>query len=97
MTYPQLVSFQPLSLRSRNRAGIVFTEATPVQKEGRISHSCPGLRTDNQMLDHAQIAEFSLFNGALPAINSGMRREALASTPSSSFGPSNPAGDWPHA
>lgn len=49
-------------------AGIVFTEATAVQKCGRITHGCPGLWTDSQIPAHARIAQFALRNGAIPAI-----------------------------
>lgn len=49
-------------------AGIVFTEATAVQKCGRITHGCPGLWEDSQVPAHARIAQFALRNGAIPAI-----------------------------
>lgn len=52
-------------------AGIVFTEATAVQKCGRITHGCPGLWTDSQIPGHARIAQFALRNGAIPAIQLG--------------------------
>jgi 2,4-dienoyl-CoA reductase-like NADH-dependent reductase (Old Yellow Enzyme family) len=52
-------------------AGIVFTEATAVQKRGRITHGCPGLWTDSQIPGHARVAEFALRNGAIPAIQLG--------------------------
>jgi 2,4-dienoyl-CoA reductase-like NADH-dependent reductase (Old Yellow Enzyme family) len=52
-------------------AGIVFTEATAVQKLGRITHGCPGLWTDSQIPGHARLAQFALRNGAIPAIQLG--------------------------
>lgn len=52
-------------------AGIVFTEATAVQKRGRITHGCPGLWTDSQIPGHARVAQFALRNGAIPAIQLG--------------------------
>lgn len=52
-------------------AGIVFTEATAVQKCGRITHGCPGLWTDSQIPGHARIAQFALRNGAIPAVQLG--------------------------
>lgn len=52
-------------------AGIVFTEATAVQKQGRITHGCPGLWCDSQIPIHARIAQFALRNGAIPAIQLG--------------------------
>jgi 2,4-dienoyl-CoA reductase-like NADH-dependent reductase (Old Yellow Enzyme family) len=52
-------------------AGIVFTEATAVQKRGRITHGCPGLWTDSQIVGHSKITQFALRNGAIPAIQLG--------------------------
>lgn len=52
-------------------AGIVFTESTAVQKRGRITHGCPGLWADSQIPGHAQVAQFALQNGAIPAIQLG--------------------------
>ncbi|MDA1155733.1 MAG: NADH:flavin oxidoreductase/NADH oxidase [Proteobacteria bacterium] len=52
-------------------AGIVFTEATAVQKQGRITHGCPGLWADSQIPRHARIAQFLLRHGAIPAIQLG--------------------------
>lgn len=69
-------------------AGIVFTEATAVQKSGRITHGCPGLWADSQIPVHARIAEFALRNGAIPAIQlahagrkSGMQRPWFGNGP----------------
>lgn len=52
-------------------AGIVFTEATAVQKAGRITHGCPGLWCDSQIPGHARIAQFAARNGAIAAIQLG--------------------------
>lgn len=52
-------------------AGIVFTEATAVQKSGRITHGCPGLWADSQIPGHARITAFALRHGATPAIQLG--------------------------
>ena len=52
-------------------AGIVFTEATAVQKGGRITHGCPGIWTDSQIPGHARVAQFIRRNGAVPAIQLG--------------------------
>jgi len=52
-------------------AGIVFTEATAVQKSGRITHGCPGLWADSQIQGHARVARFALQNGAIPGIQLG--------------------------
>ncbi|WP_146347143.1 NADH:flavin oxidoreductase/NADH oxidase [Falsiphaeobacter marinintestinus] len=52
-------------------AGIIFTEASAVQKSGRITHGCPGLWADSQIPGHARVAQFALRNGAIPAIQLG--------------------------
>jgi 2,4-dienoyl-CoA reductase-like NADH-dependent reductase (Old Yellow Enzyme family) len=52
-------------------AGIVFTEATAVQKRGRITHGCPGLWADSQIPGHTRVAQFVLRHGAIPAIQLG--------------------------
>ncbi|MDK3016105.1 NADH:flavin oxidoreductase/NADH oxidase [Pseudodonghicola flavimaris] len=52
-------------------AGIVFTEATAVQKDGRITHGCPGLWADSQIIGHARVAQFALAHGAIPAVQLG--------------------------
>jgi 2,4-dienoyl-CoA reductase-like NADH-dependent reductase (Old Yellow Enzyme family) len=52
-------------------AGIVFTEATAVQKSGRITHGCTGLWCDSQIAGHSRVAQFALRNGAIPAVQLG--------------------------
>ncbi|GAA6200317.1 NADH:flavin oxidoreductase/NADH oxidase [Aquicoccus sp. SU-CL01552] len=52
-------------------AGIVFTEATAVQKAGRITHGCAGLWCDSQITGHARVAQFALTHGAIPAVQLG--------------------------
>jgi 2,4-dienoyl-CoA reductase-like NADH-dependent reductase (Old Yellow Enzyme family) len=52
-------------------AGIIFTEATAVQKAGRITHGCPGLWTDSQIAGHARVAQFLKRQGAVPAVQLG--------------------------
>ena len=52
-------------------AGLIFTEATAVQKSGRISHGCPGLWCDSQIAGHAKVTSFALQNGAVPAVQLG--------------------------
>jgi 2,4-dienoyl-CoA reductase-like NADH-dependent reductase (Old Yellow Enzyme family) len=41
-------------------AGLIFTEATAVQKSGRITHGCSGLWCDSQIAGHAQVTSFAL-------------------------------------
>ncbi len=69
-------------------AGIVFTEASAVQKPGRITHGCPGLWTDDQIQGHSRVAQFVSRHGAIPAIQlahagrkSGMQRPWFGNGP----------------
>lgn len=52
-------------------AGLIITEATAVQKKGRITHGCPGIWEDEQILGHSRIAQFISSNGAIPGIQLG--------------------------
>lgn len=73
-------------------AGIVFTEATAVQKSGRITHGCPGLWCNSQIAGHAKVAQFALRNGAVPAIQLGHAgRKAGMQRPWFGNGPLNAA------
>lgn len=83
-------------------AGIIFTEATAVQKRGRITHGCPGLWEDSQIAGHARLAQFALGLGALPAIQLGHAgRKASMQRPWFGNGPLGKAdadrGDMPWA
>src|SRR5712664_373764 len=49
-------------------AGIVFVEATAVEKRGRITHGDTGIWDDAHIAGLARIAEFVRSQGALPAI-----------------------------
>jgi len=49
-------------------AAVVFTEATAVQKRGRITHGDAGLWSEEQIAPHAQVAHFVQRHGAVPAI-----------------------------
>ena len=49
-------------------AGLIFTEATAVQKSGRITHGCLGLWEDGQIGAHAEITSFARLHGAASAI-----------------------------
>ena len=50
-------------------AGLIFTEATAVQKSGRITHGCPGLWEDGQVGAHAEITSFARTHGAVSALS----------------------------
>jgi 2,4-dienoyl-CoA reductase-like NADH-dependent reductase (Old Yellow Enzyme family) len=49
-------------------AGIVFVEATAVERRGRITHGDTGIWEDAQIQGLARIAAFIKANGAAPAI-----------------------------
>ncbi len=83
-------------------AGLIFTEATAVQKCGRITHGCPGIWSDSQIIGHARITNFLSQNAAVPAIQLGHAgRKASMQRPWFGNGPLNSAdferGDmaWP--
>jgi 2,4-dienoyl-CoA reductase-like NADH-dependent reductase (Old Yellow Enzyme family) len=74
--------FQHLAARAVGGAGIVFTEATHVTPEGRISPHCLGLWCDAQRDAFAPIAAFVEAQGAVPAIQIGHAgRKASTSRP----------------
>jgi 2,4-dienoyl-CoA reductase-like NADH-dependent reductase (Old Yellow Enzyme family) len=60
--------FSHLSAFARGATGLVFTEATAVVPEGRITHGCCGLWTDAQGDAYAPIAKFITRAGAVPAV-----------------------------
>ena len=71
-------------------AGLIITEATAVQKKGRITHGCPGLWTDEQIIGHSRIAQFISRNGAIPGIQLGHAgRKASMQRPWYGNGPLN--------
>jgi 2,4-dienoyl-CoA reductase-like NADH-dependent reductase (Old Yellow Enzyme family) len=49
-------------------AGIVFIEATAVEKRGRITHGDVGLWDDGQIAAHKRVVEFVQAHGALAAL-----------------------------
>jgi len=60
--------FSHLTAFARGRTGLVFTEATAVSPEGRISHGCCGLWNDAQIEAYRPIAEAISALGSVPAI-----------------------------
>ncbi|HLW26537.1 MAG TPA: NADH:flavin oxidoreductase/NADH oxidase [Kiloniellales bacterium] len=52
-------------------AGIIFTEATAVAPEGRITHGCPGIWDDAQIPGFKRITAFIKSLGSVPAIQLG--------------------------
>lgn len=60
--------FSHLTAFARGRVGLVFTEATAVAPEGRISHGCCGLWNDGQAEAYRPIVDAITSLGAVPAI-----------------------------
>jgi 2,4-dienoyl-CoA reductase-like NADH-dependent reductase (Old Yellow Enzyme family) len=60
--------FSHLTAVARGRAGLVFTEATAVVPEGRITHGCCGLWNDAQVEAYRPIVDAIIGFGSVPAI-----------------------------
>ncbi len=60
--------FSHLSSFARGRVGLVFTEASGVEPEGRISHGCCGIWNDAQIEAYRPIANYISSLGSVPAI-----------------------------
>lgn len=60
--------FSHLTAFARGRVGLVFTEATAVAPEGRISHGCCGLWNEAQAEAYRPIVDAISSLGAVPAI-----------------------------
>ena len=60
--------FSHLSTYARAGVGIIFTEATAVQEDGRITPYCCGLWNDKQAKSLKKIAKFIKKMGSIPAI-----------------------------
>jgi 2,4-dienoyl-CoA reductase-like NADH-dependent reductase (Old Yellow Enzyme family) len=60
--------FSHLTAFARGRVGLVFTEATAVSPEGRISHGCCGLWNEAQVEAYRPIVRAIEELGAVPAI-----------------------------
>ena len=60
--------FSHLSTYARAGVGIIFTEATAVQENGRITPYCCGLWNDKQAIEFQKIAKFINKMGSIPAI-----------------------------
>ena len=72
-------------------AALVFTEATAVQKRGRITHGCTGLWSDEQIAGHAAVAAFARLHGAVPGLQiAHAGRKAAAQRPWFGNGPLGP-------
>jgi len=60
--------FSHLTAVARGRAGLIFTEATAVAPEGRITHGCCGLWNDAQIEAYRPIVDAIIGFGSVPAI-----------------------------
>ncbi len=60
--------FSHLTAVARGRTGIVFTEASAVSPEGRITHGCCGIWNDAQAEAYRPIVEYIASLGSVPAI-----------------------------
>ncbi|MCA3343835.1 MAG: NADH:flavin oxidoreductase/NADH oxidase, partial [Roseomonas sp.] len=60
--------FSHLTAVARGRAGLIFTEATAVAPEGRITHGCCGLWNDAQVEAYRPIVDAIIGFGSVPAI-----------------------------
>ena len=85
-----------LCSRSVGGAGIVFTEATHVSPEGRITPNCLGIWNDDQRDAFRKTAAFIAEQGAVPAMQVGHAgRKASTSRPwegTQSLSPTDPKG-----
>jgi 2,4-dienoyl-CoA reductase-like NADH-dependent reductase (Old Yellow Enzyme family) len=78
-------------------AALVFTEATAVEPEGRISYGDTGLYNDEQELAFARIVRFLKANGAAAGIQlAHAGRKASTRPPWLGGGPSTPTDTAPH-
>lgn len=59
---------QNLGAKAMGGAGIVFTEATHVSADARITHGCLGLWNDEQQAFLARLAAIIAYSGAVPGI-----------------------------
>ncbi len=60
--------FSHLTAVARGRTGLIFTEATAVVPEGRITHGCCGLWNDAQIDAYRPIVDAIIGFGSVPAI-----------------------------
>ena len=96
--------FSHLTAFARGRVGLIFTEATAVVPEGRISHGCCGLWNDAQIEAYRPIVQAITELGSVPAIQiAHAGRKASMQRPwfgNAALGPDDYArGDhpWPRA
>ena len=88
--------FAHLGVRAVGGAGLVMVEATAVARDGRITHGCTGLWSEEQVEQLARIARFLKSHGSVPGIQlAHAGRKASAQLPwngDSALSP--PEGAW---
>lgn len=93
---PEEWHYVHLASRAVGGAGIVFTEATHVSPEGRITPNCLGIWNDDQRDAFRRIAAFVADQGAVPAMQIGHAgRKASTARPwdgAGSLSPDTPEG-----
>ena len=93
---PEEWHYVHLASRAVGGAGIVFTEATHVSPEGRITPNCLGIWNDGQRDAFKRISAFVAGQGAVPAMQIGHAgRKASTARPwdgAGSLGPDNSQG-----
>lgn len=88
---PEEWHYVHLASRAVGGAGIVFTEATHVSPEGRITPNCLGIWNDDQRDAFRRIATFIAEQGAVPAMQIGHAgRKASTARPWDGAGPLGP-------
>ena len=91
---PEEWHYVHLASRAVGGAGIVFTEATHVSPEGRITPNCLGIWNDDQRDAFKRIAAFIADQGAVPAMQIGHAgRKASTARPWDGAGPLAPDSD----
>ncbi len=84
--------FSHLTGFARGRVGLVFTEATAVAPEGRITHACCGLWNDAQVEAYRPIVDAIIGFGSTPAIQiAHAGRKASVQPPWKGSAPLTPA------
>lgn len=92
--FPEPFHFAHLSSFARGKAGLVFTEATAVEPEGRITPNCLGIWSDEHAMAIKPIVDFIKSMGALAGIQlAHAGRKASTSAPFNGAKPLLPGDD----
>lgn len=92
--FPEPFHFAHLSSFARGKAGLVFTEATAVEPEGRITPNCLGIWSDEHAMAIKPIVDFIKSMGSLAGIQlAHAGRKASTSAPFNGAKPLLPGDD----